>query len=87
MEEDVYSAELIRDNNCVYCGESTLFGSGRFVNRIPVDDGYGCAACSGMPCDYCEEQIPVDEDVSGPGDAGFYHEDCLTKFNQDNGLK
>ena len=24
-------------NRCVYCGEDTSFGSGRFVNRIPAD--------------------------------------------------
>ena len=66
-------------DNCVYCGESTRFGSGRFVNRIPVDDGYACADCSGMTCDYCEEQIPADEDVLGPEGVGFYHEGCLYK--------
>lgn len=30
---------------CVYCGRSTAFGSGRFVNRIPADDGWMCEEC------------------------------------------
>ena len=27
-------------NRCVYCGEDTSFGSGRFVNRIPAQADY-----------------------------------------------
>ena len=35
---------------CVECGLSTAFGSGKFVDRIPTDDGYKCAICAGMEC-------------------------------------
>ena len=100
-------------NRCVYCGEDTSFGSGRFVNRIPADadceitdskgkiifadgeyrDGYACPDCLAMPCDRCDDLIPVDEDLipscvfeweKGGDDAfsdGAYrvHEECLTK--------
>lgn len=38
---------------CVSCGHDTSFGSGRFVNRIPSDDGYMCVECQGMKCDRC----------------------------------
>ena len=30
---------------CQSCGISTAPGSGRFVNRIPANDGWGCALC------------------------------------------
>ena len=36
---------------CIECRESTAFGSGRFVNRIPADNGeeggYLCDECAG----------------------------------------
>ena len=74
------------DANCVYCGESTAFGSGKFVNRLPVDEGWGCAECSGFECDRCDTQIYLDDDVM-PMDCGLEEfadesahvcEDCLT---------
>lgn len=30
---------------CVVCGDSVAVGSGKFVNRIPADDGYICYEC------------------------------------------
>ena len=42
---------MIKENDCILCGEDTSFGSGRFVNRIPADDNYMCAEC----------QIDIDE--------------------------
>tara|TARA_Y100000401_G_scaffold115844_1_gene120300 strand:+ start:821 stop:1336 length:516 start_codon:yes stop_codon:yes gene_type:complete len=74
------------NDNCVYCGESTAFGSGKFVNRLSVDEGWGCAECSGFECDRCGTQIDVDFDVK-PRDCGleefadgssYICEDCLT---------
>lgn len=74
-----------RSNNdpCVHCGESTAFGSGRFVNRIGWDDGWACAECAGSECSECGKQIPLDEEVrvhEVPFDemTGFhdYHSDC-----------
>mgnify|MGYP001375351317 CR=1 FL=1 len=56
---------------CIYCGCSTIFGSGRFVNRIPADrlcdetnatvDGYECAECGTPPiCMECDIE-PVED--------------------------
>ena len=46
-------------NLCIECWEDTSFGSGRFVNRIPADngvrDGYMCAECQSIKCDRCGE--------------------------------
>ena len=56
---------------CVYCGESTAFGHGRFVNRVPADrqcfervdggyvDGYACDECMTPPfCEICGMNPP-----------------------------
>jgi hypothetical protein len=72
---------------CHYCGESTAFGSGKFVNRLPVEDGWGCAECSGFACDKCYKQIYLDTDVRDK-DGYFYHATCLpvgehVGFNED----
>ncbi len=72
---------------CVYCQRSTAFGSGNglFVNRIPVDDGWGCAECSGFECDECGKQIYLDTEVrveSVNGNIynyGNYHTECYNK--------
>lgn len=79
------------NTNCVYCGESTDFGAtrsdgtliGKFVNRIPVDDGWGCAECSGYGCDECGKQIYLDHEVrvdfiddDERYHYGNYHHDC-----------
>ena len=61
---------------CTYCEESTAFGSGNFVNRIPADNGWACANCAGYECDHCEEQIYLDTDHSVDGE-GHYHYECL----------
>lgn len=68
---------------CVYCGRSTAFGSGMFVNRIPIDDGWGCAECSGFECDECNESIYIDTEIrveytdsGGRYHYGNYHEQC-----------
>jgi len=46
-------------NKCVDCLKDTSFGSGRFVNRIPADngiyDGYQCPDCQMIECDKCDE--------------------------------
>jgi hypothetical protein len=76
------SVEAVIDP-CVWCGESTAFGAGKFVNRIGVDDGWGCAECSGFECDECGEQIYLDTEVRvdytddmGKWHYGNYHEAC-----------
>lgn len=55
---------------CVHCGESTAFGSGRFVNRVGADDGWSCAECLSFDCDRCGEVIAFNEDIM-PADCGF----------------
>ena len=63
---------------CVDCLQSTAFGTGRFVNRIPADrdvedeegiylgrrDGYLCPECNFTECDRCNEKIYCDEDFT-----------------------
>ena len=42
---------------CVQCLQDTSFGSGKYVNRIPADnglyDGYECSDCQSCECDVC----------------------------------
>ena len=68
---------------CVECGESTAFGSGRFVNRVPSDKGYLCPVCMMIECDECGEPIPVDEDFKDENEEGFYHEECVPAHTVD----
>ena len=47
-------------NKCVECLADTSFGSGKFVNRIPADngvyDGYMCENCQMIDCDNCKNK-------------------------------
>ena len=63
------------NNKCINCGEDTSFGSGRFVNRSPADDGYICPECLTLDCDACGEDIELDADIKVNGCV--YHEHCL----------
>ncbi len=36
---------LLPDDPCVACGHSTVFGSGRFPNRVSTETGYMCQEC------------------------------------------
>ena len=85
-EAKAYESEV--DDPCIYCGKSTAFGSGRFVNRLASDVGWGCAECSGYPCDRCGIQMYLDCEVMADqcgGDEAFddgtVHvcEACLTE--------
>jgi hypothetical protein len=46
-------------DTCIDCRESTGWGSGRFVNRMPADDGleagYLCAECAEADFEEVEE--------------------------------
>ena len=64
---------------CQSCGISTAPGSGRFVNRIPADDGWGCALCfeqigwsdaDGGWCEICAEESDPQQDRMEPLYAG-----------------
>ena len=63
---------------CVDCLQSTAFGTGRFVNRIPADrdvedekgnylgrrDGWLCPECNFTECDRCDKKIYCGEDFT-----------------------
>tara|TARA_B100000686_G_scaffold354155_1_gene462964 strand:- start:2384 stop:2641 length:258 start_codon:yes stop_codon:yes gene_type:complete len=65
-------------NKCVECLKDTSFGSGRFVNRIPADngiyDGYQCADCQMIECDDCKEKT-LDYFICNET-ASVYCDDC-----------
>lgn len=64
-------------DKCRDCGEDTSFGSGKFVNRIPADDGWVCAECMLFDCDECGE---LTEEVYTGKDGGFYCDECINKL-------
>jgi len=77
-------------DKCVHCGDSTAFGSGKFVNRIGHGDGWACAECMSEDCERCGATICLDEDVT-PDDCGLPEfldgadrvcESCLSKFEK-----
>jgi hypothetical protein len=48
-------------DQCNHCGESTAFGSGRFVNRVPAestekypDSEWCCYECDQLTTDECD---------------------------------
>ena len=45
-------------NLCIYCDRDTYWGSGRFVNRIPADDGER----DGWMCEECQHGDDEDDD-------------------------
>ena len=65
-------------DKCVDCLKDTSFGSGRFVNRIPADngkyDGYQCADCQSIECDNCNTKT-LDYFISNEN-SKVYCEDC-----------
>ena len=65
-------------NPCVHCKTSTAFPHGKFLDRVPTDDGYACAMCAGYECDECSKQIYVDTEVSVEATGGCfrYHAEC-----------
>jgi hypothetical protein len=72
----VYNVDWLPER-CADCGEPTCFGSGRFVNRIGVNEGWGCAGCSGYECDACDKPIYLDADITDKAEQGHYHPYCL----------
>ena len=48
MTKDLFDSQI-----CVECGEPCHFGSGRFVNRYPRDDG----DVEGWVCGFCAVEI------------------------------
>ena len=70
--------EKLKDlgNLCIDCKEDTSFGSGKFVNRIPADDGevsgFMCADCQMVECDSCEQKVYE----YSTSEQGWFCEDC-----------
>ena len=62
---------------CQECGDSVMPGSGKFVNRVPADNGFICAECCCYDCDACDKVIGFDEDVPGKDGEGHYHVECV----------
>lgn len=87
MTENEMRLKMLQALDCVYCGHSTIFGLGRFVNRIPVFgthedpdmEGYSCAECMAFDCDRCREKIPLDEDILLKDGDTRVHPECCTK--------
>lgn len=70
---------------CTECGDSVALGSGKYVNRIPMDvgttvgSGWLCSDCQLEECDRCEElhaEVFTIEDLM---DAEHVCFDCLTE--------
>lgn len=57
---------------CIHCGDSVKPGSGKFVNRVPADDGYVCWECMMDPCEDCGE-------VDDLQTIDYFHEDLTPK--------
>jgi len=64
---------MSNENDCIFCGADTSFGSGLFVNRISADmytdegeyrEGYGCSQCMMLECDRCNKGIAIDDDIT-----------------------
>ena len=64
------------NQDCVECKKSTHFGSGRFVNRVPADNGgYLCAECQMIECEDCGLMVLDDyEIVDGVFVCGSCHD-------------
>lgn len=73
---------------CVSCGHDTKFGSGRFVNRIPADDGektgFMCAECQCIECDRCLQPTLEYHSLDGAEDgAVLVCAECLKPEEKD----
>ena len=62
---------------CIHCGDSVKLGSGKFVNRVPADDGYVCWECMMDPCDKCGQ-------VDDLNTVDYFHEDLTPAHFCDN---
>ena len=63
---------------CNDCGDSVAWGSGKFVNRIPADDGWMCADCQAIECDNCGEPTTEWDHPVYP-DHEIWCQDCIDK--------
>ena len=67
-------------DRCNDCGDSVAWGSGKFVNRLPADDGWICAECMDgvYDCDRCMKPIGFDEDIWLANKELRLCQDCAT---------
>lgn len=79
----------VDNQNCIYCGDDTSPGSGKFINRVPggfvCDEdskeyrtGYACESCMTHECDRCTRTINMDEDITA---YDVYGEEDTGEFN------
>ena len=68
-------------DTCNECGDSTAWGRGKFVNRIPADDGWMCADCQAIECDVCDTPT-IDWDHPQHDDTQIWCVDCLDKEDE-----
>ena len=61
---------------CDDCGDSTAWGSGKFVNRVPADVGWLCADCQAIECDECGTPT-LEWDRPQHDDTQIWCVDCL----------
>ena len=68
--------------HCIDCGDSVAQGSGKYVNRIPADDGeksgFLCADCQCMTCDRCDTPTFEPHTIEDLMDVEHVCDDCLT---------
>ena len=69
-------------DTCDDCGESTAWGSGKFVNRVPADVGWLCADCQALECDECGEPT-IEWDRPQHDDTQIWCVYCLEKEDID----
>ena len=85
-------------DRCYECGESTLFGSGRFVNRIPGDseietntgkivrvEGYFCPVCQIADCEHCNGMQTHAQalEATKNNETGFFCDDCRNELEEE----
>jgi len=65
-------------DTCDDCGDSTAWGSGKFVNRIPATKGWLCADCQAIECDECDTPT-IEWDHPKHDEHQIWCVDCLEK--------
>jgi len=63
---------------CIECKQDTSFGTGKFINRIPADNGYLCSDCQELECDVCHNKV-LDYELE---DGQVFCIDCMEAHNE-----
>ena len=62
---------------CQDCGSSVAWGSGKYVNRIPADNGWLCVDCQCVECDKCHKDA-LEWGHPSHDDSQIWCIDCLS---------